>query len=92
MRSQRSILVREVPYCSRRGDPCPHYEGRVPQDEQDLRTLEGVGDYVASAVLVFGFESAGSYPGHKYPANRRARVSARFLRRAAGRPASICSR
>ena len=31
------------------------FEGRVPDDELTLRSLPGVGDYVAQAVLCFGF-------------------------------------
>jgi A/G-specific adenine glycosylase len=31
------------------------YGGRVPEDDLELRTLPGVGDYVAQAVLCFGF-------------------------------------
>lgn len=31
------------------------YDGRVPDDDLELRTLPGVGDYVSQAVLCFGF-------------------------------------
>jgi DNA (cytosine-5)-methyltransferase 1 len=31
------------------------HDGDVPEDEMELRTLPGVGDYVCSAVLTFGF-------------------------------------
>lgn len=31
------------------------FDGEVPDDELDLRSLPGVGDYVAQAVLCFGF-------------------------------------
>ncbi len=31
------------------------FEGEVPDDEMDLRSLPGVGDYVCRAVLCFGF-------------------------------------
>lgn len=32
------------------------FDGRVPQDYADLRSLPGVGDYTASAVLAFAFD------------------------------------
>lgn len=32
-----------------------HHNGQVPEDSLELRSLPGVGDYVANAVLTFGF-------------------------------------
>lgn len=34
---------------------CEKYGGQVPEDEEELRSLPGVGEYTASAILVFGF-------------------------------------
>lgn len=36
-------------------DLCDRFEGQVPADYADLRTLPGVGDYTASAILAFAF-------------------------------------
>jgi DNA (cytosine-5)-methyltransferase 1 len=33
-----------------------HFDGRVPDDSLSLRSLPGVGDYLAEAVLCFGFD------------------------------------
>ena len=39
----------------RRGGAGRDHDGSVPDDELTLRSLPGVGDYVAQAVLCFGF-------------------------------------
>lgn len=36
-------------------DLIDYFDGRVPEDDMDLRLLPGVGDYVCRAVLTFGF-------------------------------------
>ena len=46
------------------------FDGRVPDTELELRALPGVGDYVAQAVLCFGFGQARGAAGHQHLSDR----------------------
>jgi DNA (cytosine-5)-methyltransferase 1 len=48
--SERASLIVDIAE-----DLMTYFEGRVPDREDDLRLLPGVGDYVCRAVLTFGF-------------------------------------
>lgn len=71
-------------------DCVEQYAGRVPSSYDELRTLPGVGDYTAAAVLVFGF---GGGPVPVLDTNVRRVLARAFAGRAVpGRSVTVAER